>query len=53
MGEVLQPFNLLQDPPLDLLQQINVCFALWAPELYAVLQVGSQGNRVEGENHNP
>ncbi|KAK4821252.1 hypothetical protein QYF61_016551 [Mycteria americana] len=37
-GEVLQPSDDLQGPPLDLLQQVHVLLMLGAPELDAVLQ---------------
>ena len=40
-------------PSLDLLQQLSVLLVLGVPELDAVLQVESHGNRVEGQNHLP
>jgi len=39
--EVLQHSDHLCGPPLDLLQQLHVFLVLGAPELDAVLQVGS------------
>ncbi|KAK4818827.1 hypothetical protein QYF61_019864 [Mycteria americana] len=52
-GEVLQPSDHLHGPPLDLLQQAHVLLMLGAPELKAVLQVGSHESGAEGENHLP
>jgi len=40
-------------PALDPLQHIHVLLMLGAPELDAVLQVGSQESRVKGQNHLP
>ena len=40
-GEVLQPSAHLCGPPLDLFQQLHVLLVFRAPELDAVLQVGS------------
>ena len=48
IGEVLQPSDHLHGPPLDPLQQLHVLLVLGAPELDAVLQVGSHESRVEG-----
>ena len=42
----------LQGPPLDLLQQHSV-LVLGAPELDAVLQVGSHESGVEAQNNLP
>ncbi|KAK4824658.1 hypothetical protein QYF61_017031 [Mycteria americana] len=53
VGEVLQPSDHFCGPPLDPLQQLHVLLVLRAPELDAVLQVGSQQSRVEGQNHLP
>ncbi|KAK4830062.1 hypothetical protein QYF61_008400 [Mycteria americana] len=50
-GEVFQPSDLFCGPPLDPLQQLHVLLVLRAPELGAVLQVGSHQGRVEGQNH--
>ncbi|KAK4830572.1 hypothetical protein QYF61_011750 [Mycteria americana] len=51
--EVLQPSDRPCGPPLDSLQQVHVLLMLGAPELNAVLQVGSHESRVQGENHFP
>ncbi|KAK4817048.1 hypothetical protein QYF61_026356 [Mycteria americana] len=51
--EVFHPSDHLCDPPLDPLQQLHVLLALRAPELDAVLQVGSHHSRAEGQNHLP
>ncbi|KAK4817103.1 hypothetical protein QYF61_027966 [Mycteria americana] len=40
-------------PPLDPLQQLHVLLVLRAPDLDAVLQVGSHQSRAEGQNHLP
>ncbi|KAK4810205.1 hypothetical protein QYF61_011799 [Mycteria americana] len=53
VGEVLQPAGHFHGPPLDLLQQVHVFPVLRAPELDAVLQVGSHQSRVEGQNPLP
>ncbi|KAK4824907.1 LOW QUALITY PROTEIN: hypothetical protein QYF61_021422 [Mycteria americana] len=53
VGEVLQPSDHFRRPPLDPLQQLHVLLVLRAPELEAVLQVGSHQSRVEGQNHLP
>ncbi|KAK4825361.1 hypothetical protein QYF61_026880 [Mycteria americana] len=53
VGEVLQPSDHFHGPPLDPLQQLHVLLVLRAPELDAVLQVGSHQSRVEGQNHLP
>ena len=52
-GEVFQPSDHFCGPPLDPLQQVHVLLMLGAPELNAILQVGSHKSRVEGENHLP
>ncbi|KAK4816932.1 hypothetical protein QYF61_025428 [Mycteria americana] len=49
--EVLQPPDHFCGPPLDPLQQVHVFPVLRAPELDAVLQVGSHQSRAEGQNH--
>ncbi|KAK4822945.1 hypothetical protein QYF61_023445 [Mycteria americana] len=51
--EVFHPSDHFCGPPLDLLQQVHVFPVLRAPELDAVLQVGSHQSRVEGQNHLP
>ena len=43
--EVLQRSDHLHGPPLDLLQQLHVLLVLRAPELDAVLQVGSHKSK--------
>ncbi|PKU47477.1 hypothetical protein llap_2217 [Limosa lapponica baueri] len=53
IGEVLQASGHLRGPPLDLLQQVHVLLMLGAPELDAVLQLGTYKSGVEGENHLP
>ncbi|XP_075282414.1 zinc transporter ZIP13 isoform X2 [Opisthocomus hoazin] len=53
IGEVLQPSDHLRGPPLDPLQHIHVLPMLGAPELDAVLQVGSHESGVKGQNHLP
>ena len=53
IGEVLQPSDHFHYSLLDLLQQLSVSLVLGAPELDAVLQVGSHESRVEGQNHLP
>ncbi|KAK4824675.1 LOW QUALITY PROTEIN: hypothetical protein QYF61_017255 [Mycteria americana] len=53
IGEVLQPSDHSLGPPLDPLQQVHVLLVLRAPELDAVLQVGSHQSRAEGQNHLP
>ncbi|KAK4830254.1 hypothetical protein QYF61_009321 [Mycteria americana] len=53
IGEVSHPSDHFRGPPLDLLQQVHVFPVLRAPELDAVLQVGSYQSRVEGQNHLP
>ncbi|KAK4806791.1 hypothetical protein QYF61_005587 [Mycteria americana] len=53
VGEVLQPSYHFHGPPLDPLQQLHVLLVLRAPELDAVLQVGSHQSRIEGQNHLP
>ncbi|KAK4816043.1 hypothetical protein QYF61_011051 [Mycteria americana] len=53
IGEVLQPPDHFCGPPLDLLQQVHVFPVLRAPELDAVLQVGSHQSRGEGQDHLP
>ncbi|KAK4832092.1 hypothetical protein QYF61_020707 [Mycteria americana] len=53
IGEVLQPSDPLHGPPLDSFQQVHVLLMLGAPELNAVLRVGSHESGVEGENHLP
>ncbi|KAK4826362.1 hypothetical protein QYF61_007956, partial [Mycteria americana] len=52
-GEVLQPSDHFHSLPLDPLQHVYVFPVLRAPELDAVLQVGSHQSRVEGQNHLP
>ncbi|KAK4827794.1 hypothetical protein QYF61_021747 [Mycteria americana] len=47
------PLIIFMAPPLDSLQQVHVLLMLGAPELNAVLQVGSHKSRVEGENPPP
>ena len=51
--ELLQPSDHFCGPPLDLLQQLDVLLVLRAPELDAVLQMGSHKRRVEEKNHLP
>ena len=51
IGEVLQHFDHLHDPPLDPLEQIYGSLVLGAPGLDIVLQVGPHKSRVEGGNH--
>ena len=53
VGEVLQPSDHLCGPPLAPLQHIHVLPMLGAPELDAVLQVGSQESGVKGQNPFP
>jgi len=53
IGKVLQPSDHLCGPPLDPLQHIHVLLMLVAPELDAVLQVGSQESGVKRHNHLP
>ncbi|KAK4829041.1 hypothetical protein QYF61_001846 [Mycteria americana] len=53
IAEVLQPSDHFHGLPLDPLQQLHVFPVLRAPELDAVLQVGSHQSRVEGQNHLP
>ncbi|KAK4816374.1 hypothetical protein QYF61_016278 [Mycteria americana] len=53
IGEVFQPPDHFCGPPLDPLQQVHVFPVLRAPELDAVLQVGSHQSRGEGQNHLP
>ncbi|KAK4808881.1 hypothetical protein QYF61_007996 [Mycteria americana] len=53
IGEVLQPSDHLHGPPLDLLQQVHVLLMLGAPQVDAVLQVGSHKSGVKGQNHLP
>ncbi|KAK4824308.1 hypothetical protein QYF61_013053 [Mycteria americana] len=53
VGEVLQPSDHFRGPPLGPLQQLHVLLVLRAPELDAVLQVGSHQSRVEGQNPLP
>ncbi|PKU46486.1 hypothetical protein llap_3205 [Limosa lapponica baueri] len=53
IGEVLQPSDHLQSPPLDPLQQVHVPSVLMTPELDAVLQMGSPESRAEGQNRLP
>ncbi|XP_068253163.1 ubiquitin-conjugating enzyme E2 W isoform X1 [Nyctibius grandis] len=53
IGEVLQPFDHHRGPPLDSFQQLHVLLMLGAPEMNAVLQVGSHESRVKGQNHLP
>ncbi|KAK4826723.1 LOW QUALITY PROTEIN: hypothetical protein QYF61_010976 [Mycteria americana] len=53
IGEVLQLSDHFRGPPLDPLQQLHVLLVLRAPELDAVLQVGSHQSRAEGQNHLP
>ncbi|KAK4823530.1 hypothetical protein QYF61_003039 [Mycteria americana] len=52
-GEVFHPSDHFCGPPLDPLQEVHVFPVLRAPELDAVLQVGSDQSRVEGQNHLP
>ncbi|KAK4822933.1 hypothetical protein QYF61_023433 [Mycteria americana] len=52
-GEVFHPSDHFCGPPLDPLQQLHVLLVLRAPELDAVLQVGSHQSRAEGQNHLP
>jgi len=47
---VLQPSDHFCGPPLDPLQQVDVFLVLGAPELDAVIQVGSYQSRAEGQN---
>ncbi|KAK4821646.1 hypothetical protein QYF61_026507 [Mycteria americana] len=51
--EVLQPSGHFCGPPLDPPQQLHVLLVLRAPELDAVLWVGSYQSGVEGQNHLP
>ena len=51
--EVLQLSGHFCCPPLDLLQHFHILLALGAPELDAIIKVGSQKSRVEGQNHLP
>ncbi|KAK4815122.1 hypothetical protein QYF61_017397 [Mycteria americana] len=51
--KVFHPSDRFRGPPLDLLQQLHVLLVLRAPELGAVLQVGSHQNRAESQNHLP
>ncbi|KAK4816418.1 hypothetical protein QYF61_016854 [Mycteria americana] len=53
IGEVFQPPDHFCGPPLDPLQQVHVFPVLRAPELDAVLQVGSHQSAAEGQNHLP
>ncbi|KAK4831083.1 hypothetical protein QYF61_015281 [Mycteria americana] len=53
IGDVFHPSDHFCGPPLDPLQQVHVFPVLRAPELDAVLQVGSHQSRVEGQNHLP
>ena len=53
IGEVLQPSDYLRCPPLDTLQHIHVLPMLGAPELDAVVQVGSHESGIKGQNHLP
>ncbi|KAK4816463.1 hypothetical protein QYF61_017191 [Mycteria americana] len=53
IGEVFHPPDHFRGPPLDPLQQVHVFPVLRAPELDAVLQVGSQQRGVKGQNHLP
>ena len=48
IGEVLHTSDHLHGPSLDPLQQLHALLVLRAPELDAVLQVGSHESRVEG-----
>ncbi|KAK4815585.1 hypothetical protein QYF61_004800 [Mycteria americana] len=52
-GEVFHPSDHFCGPPLDPLQQVHVFPVLRAPELDAVLQVGSHQSGGEGQNHLP
>jgi len=52
-GELLQPSDHPCGPSLDPLQQPRVLLVLGAPELHAVLQVGSHESGIEGQNHLP
>ena len=52
-AEVLQPSDHLCDHPKDSLQQVHVSPVLGAPELDAVLQVGSHHCGAEGQNALP
>ncbi|KAK4816062.1 hypothetical protein QYF61_011070 [Mycteria americana] len=52
-GEVFHPPDHFCGPPLDPLQQVHVFPVLRAPELDAVLQVGSHQSGGEGQNHLP
>ncbi|KAK4826030.1 hypothetical protein QYF61_003851 [Mycteria americana] len=53
IGEMFHPLDHLCGPPLDPIQQVCVFPVLRAPELDAVLQVGSHQHGVEGQNHLP
>jgi len=50
---VLEPSGHLCGLPLALLQQLYIFLVLGAPELDAVLQVGTHESRVGGQNHLP
>ncbi|XP_050565909.1 uncharacterized protein LOC126913259 [Cygnus atratus] len=49
----IQVLHHLRRPPLDTLQQFNVLFVLWCPELHTVLEVRPQQRRVEQDHHFP
>ncbi|KAK4827094.1 hypothetical protein QYF61_014196 [Mycteria americana] len=53
IGEVFHSSDHFCGPPPDPLQQLHVFPVLRAPELDAVLQVGSHQSRAEGQNHLP
>ena len=50
-GRCSNPSDHLHGPPLDLLQQLHVLLALRTPELDTVLQMASDKNRVEKQDH--
>ena len=52
-GEVFHPWDLLCDPPLDALQQVDIFPVLRTPHLDTVLQVRPQQCRAEGQDHLP
>lgn len=50
-GGVLQPFENLHGPSLDLLQQLCVLLVLGTPDLDTELQMGRHKDIVQGDNH--
>ena len=49
--DVLQPFDHLCGPPLDLYQQLCIIPVLEATFLDTVVQMGTHKDRIEGDNH--